>query len=70
MILSAQEQGMLKGFKVSDDSEEFPITQYVDDSLIKMEAKSEAIDNLRTILPWFEEVVGLKMNLSKQKCTR
>lgn len=38
--------------------------------LIMMEAKAEAIDNLRVVLLWFEVVAGLAINVRKIKMSK
>lgn len=67
MVLSSQDQGLLRGFRVSEISQEIPITQYADDTLIMLEVKAEAIGDVRVILLWFKAVAGLRMNVNKAK---
>ncbi|KAL5728306.1 hypothetical protein ACHQM5_001405 [Ranunculus cassubicifolius] len=68
MVVNAQSEGLLCGFKVSPTSEPISILQYADDTLVFVDAKKEMVENLRAIMEWFELLSGLKVNYEKSSC--
>jgi len=65
VINKAKSQGLLNPPIPLGYTDDFPIIQYVDDTLLIMEACSRQLVTLRALLHTFGESTGLKMNYSK-----
>ena len=62
---AARNNGLLSLPIPLNHSQDFPILQYADDTLIIMEAKLDQLTTLKNILRLFSLSTGLKVNLSK-----
>jgi len=65
MVNHARTQNLLKLPISLQYSEDFPILQYVDDTLMIMEACPQQITALKNILQEFSISIGLKVNYAK-----
>lgn len=67
MVTKAQFLGLVKGFKVSNVSDEKPILQYADDTILFLDANEEMVNNMWFLILWFEFLSGLEVSGSKSK---
>ena len=66
MINAHSEEGRLVAPVISE-GQDYPIVQYVDDTLILIQNNDEAFRNLKFLLMCFEDMSGLKINYHKSE---
>ena len=67
MIETASSTGLISGFSVGRANAAMSISHllFADDTIIFCDNDCEQMVNLRCVLPWFEAVSGLRVNLAK-----
>ncbi|KAJ9560860.1 hypothetical protein OSB04_006020 [Centaurea solstitialis] len=65
MTKEACEKGLFKGIKLATNSENLSLIQYADDALFMGKWSTNSMRNLLNLLHCFNEVSGLKINISK-----
>ena len=67
MAVEAENQNLIRGFRVTGMTPPISHLQFADDTLIFCEANEDQIKNVKAILICFETVSGLKINFFKSK---
>ncbi|KAL5702584.1 hypothetical protein ACHQM5_027786 [Ranunculus cassubicifolius] len=64
-FIRAQEATLINGFQVENGRDKIPVLQYADDTLVFLDAKTDEVGYLKSLLLWFELASGLQINVQK-----
>lgn len=67
LIRRAEEQNLIKGFKIANRNVVISHLQFDDDTIVLCEARDDYIKNLKLILRCLERISSLKVNIGKCK---
>lgn len=67
MIMLAQSKELLKGFSVKEFEKKVPVLQYVDGTILFLDANVDMVETLRALLCLYEVASGLNVNVEKLK---